>query len=111
MSFSESPLMDAALMAFDEINAEGGVLGHRVVPLVEDCASDAETYALKSRRLIEKQVILGPGTWSVGHLALAWMPAVVAIGLFYLLPIRVEKGRARQARAVVERHLRQRDST
>jgi urea transport system substrate-binding protein len=50
MSFSEAPLVDAALMAFDEINQGGGVLGSKIVPLVEDCGSDADTYALKTRR-------------------------------------------------------------
>ena len=51
MSFSEAPLVDAALMAFDEINRSGGVLGCQVRPRVEDCCSDADTYALKTRRL------------------------------------------------------------
>jgi urea transport system substrate-binding protein len=51
MSFSESPLVDAALMAFDEINAGGGIMGRRIQPLVEDCASDPATYALKTRKL------------------------------------------------------------
>lgn len=57
MSFSESPLVDAALMAFDEINGAGGVLGRQVVPIVEDCASDADTYAVKTSRLIKKNKI------------------------------------------------------
>lgn len=58
MSFSESPLVDAVLMAFDEINRLwGGVLGAQVVPIVEDCASDAETYAIKTKRLIKRNRI------------------------------------------------------
>ena len=58
MSFSEAPLVDAAMMAFDEINAAGGVLGSEIVPLVEDCRSDAEVYAAKTRRLIQKEGLL-----------------------------------------------------
>lgn len=54
MSFSESALVDATLMAFDDINAAGGVLGAQVKPLVEDCRSDAEVYALKTKRLIKR---------------------------------------------------------
>ncbi len=55
MSFSEAPLVDAALMAFDEINRTGGVLGRLVKPLVVDCASHAETYAAKTLRLNQKE--------------------------------------------------------
>ena len=55
MSFSEAPMVDAAIMAVDEINHAGGVLGSQVVPLVEDCRSDAEVYAARTRRLIEKE--------------------------------------------------------
>ena len=58
MSFSESPLVDATLMAFEEINQSGGILNSQIVPLVEDCASDAETYALKTLRLIQKKGLL-----------------------------------------------------
>ncbi|MGD9213986.1 MAG: transporter substrate-binding protein [Desulfobacteraceae bacterium] len=57
MSFSESPLVDAALMAFDEINHLGGVSGLQVTPIVEDCTSDAGTYAVKTTRLIKKNKI------------------------------------------------------
>ena len=55
MSFSEAPLVDAAVMACDEINQCGGVLGSEIVPLVEDCCSDAEKYAVKTQRLIQKK--------------------------------------------------------
>ncbi len=57
MSFSESPLVDAVLMAIDEINASGGIMGAQIVPIVEDCASDAETYAAKTSRLIKRNRI------------------------------------------------------
>lgn len=57
MSFSESPLVDATLMAIDEINQSGGVLGAKVVPMVEDCASKAEIYAQTTARLIKKNQI------------------------------------------------------
>jgi urea transport system substrate-binding protein len=57
MSFSESPLVDAALMAFDEINSSGGVLGAMTSPVVEDCAANAETYAVKTARLIKRKGI------------------------------------------------------
>jgi urea transport system substrate-binding protein len=57
MSFSESPLADAALMAFNEINHSGGVLGAEIKPVVEDCASEAELYARNTTRLIKRDGI------------------------------------------------------
>ncbi len=90
MSFSESPLMDAAMMAFDEINAGGGVLGHRVVPLVEDCASDAETYALKSRHLIEKQGVVDFfGCWTSSSRK-AVKPVMEAANALLWYPVQYE---------------------
>ena len=86
MSFSESPLVDAALMAIDEINQSGGVLGAQVKPIVEDCASDAETYNLKATRLIKRNGIVHFfGCWTSAsrkavkpvveaHNALLWYP-------------------------------------
>jgi urea transport system substrate-binding protein len=58
MSFSEAPLVDAALMAFDEINQNGGILGVKVRPVVEDCQSEPETYAFKAQRLNQKEGIV-----------------------------------------------------
>lgn len=53
MAISEVAIKDVVLMAIDEINAEGGLLGGRkVVPIVEDPASDWPTFAEKSKKLI-----------------------------------------------------------
>ena len=40
MAISETVLKDVALMAIDEINAKGGVLGKKIEPTVVDPASD-----------------------------------------------------------------------
>ena len=48
----ESTLHDAALMAIEEINAEGGVHGRQLRPIIEDPASDPATYADRARRLM-----------------------------------------------------------
>lgn len=39
MAISETPLKDVALMAIDDINAKGGVLGKKLEPVVVDPAS------------------------------------------------------------------------
>lgn len=40
MAISETPLKDVALMAIDDINAKGGVLGKKLEPVVVDPASN-----------------------------------------------------------------------
>jgi urea ABC transporter urea binding protein len=52
MAISETPLVDAAIMAIAEINQSGGVLGHQVKAIVEDGASDPEIFAEKAESLI-----------------------------------------------------------
>lgn len=65
MAISETSLRDAALMAIDEINASGGVLGRKVVPIVEDGQSDWPTFAEKSKKLLlEDKVCSVFGCWT-----------------------------------------------
>jgi urea transport system substrate-binding protein len=52
MAISETSLRDAELMAIEEINAKGGVLGKKLVPVIEDGASDWPTFAEKAKKLI-----------------------------------------------------------
>ncbi|GAA1079175.1 urea ABC transporter substrate-binding protein [Nocardiopsis composta] len=52
MAISEVTVRDAVLLAIGELNAAGGVLGRRVVPVVEDGASDEVTFAEKARKLL-----------------------------------------------------------
>ncbi|GAB3112759.1 urea ABC transporter substrate-binding protein [Streptomyces calidiresistens] len=52
MAISEVTVRDALLLAIEEINADGGVLGRRVEPISEDGASDWPTFAEKSEKLI-----------------------------------------------------------
>jgi urea transport system substrate-binding protein len=52
MAISEVSVRDAELLAIDEINAKGGVLGKQLVPSVEDGASDWPTFAEKAQKLI-----------------------------------------------------------
>lgn len=54
MAISEVSLRDAEMMAIDEINANGGVLGKKIEPIVEDGASDWPTYAEKARKLLQE---------------------------------------------------------
>ena len=54
MAISETVLKDTVLMAIDEINAKGGVLGKKLEPVVVDPASNWPLFAEKARQLISK---------------------------------------------------------
>ncbi len=65
MAISEVPLQDAELLAIDQINASGGVLGKQIVPVQEDGASDPSTFAQKATKLIEEdKVVTVFGGWT-----------------------------------------------
>ncbi|WP_422653046.1 urea ABC transporter substrate-binding protein [Caldicellulosiruptor sp. DIB 104C] len=65
MSISEVSLRDAELMAIEEINNNGGVLGKKLEPIVEDGASDWPTFAEKAKKLLQKdKVAVIFGCWT-----------------------------------------------
>ncbi|GAA3034381.1 urea ABC transporter substrate-binding protein [Streptosporangium longisporum] len=57
MAISEVTVRDAELLAVEEINAAGGVLGKKLVPVVEDGASDWPTFAEKATKLIRQDKV------------------------------------------------------
>ena len=57
MAISEVSLRDVVLMAVDEINASGGVLGKQIEPVVVDPASDWDLFAEKSKDLLLKEKV------------------------------------------------------
>ncbi len=65
MAISETSLKDVVLMAIDEINAKGGVLGKKVVPVVVDPASNWDLFAEKAKELLLKdKVAVVFGCWT-----------------------------------------------
>jgi urea transport system substrate-binding protein len=65
MAISEVSVKDATLLAIEEINAAGGVLGRPLEPVIEDGASDWPTFAEKARKLIEQdEVPVVFGCWT-----------------------------------------------
>ncbi|MEX1018370.1 MAG: urea ABC transporter substrate-binding protein [Litorilinea sp.] len=54
MSISEVSVKDATLLAIEEINANGGIMGRMLEPVIEDGASDWPTFAEKARKLIQQ---------------------------------------------------------
>ncbi len=65
MAISEVSVKDATLLAIQEINANGGVLGRQLEPIIEDGASDWPTFAEKARKLIQQDgVAVVFGCWT-----------------------------------------------
>jgi len=65
MAISEKSVVDAEMLAIDEINAAGGVLGKKIEPIQEDGASDWPTFAEKATKLIDQdQVATIFGCWT-----------------------------------------------
>src|SRR6187431_1390243 len=65
MAISETVLKDVALMAIEEINAKGGVMGHKIEAVVVDPASNWPLFAEKARQLISQdKVAVTFGCWT-----------------------------------------------
>lgn len=57
MAISEVSVKDAEMMAIEEINAAGGVLGKKIEPVVEDGASDWPKFAEKAKKLLQNDKV------------------------------------------------------
>jgi urea transport system substrate-binding protein len=57
MVISEKPLVDALQFAIEEINASGGINGHRIEAVIRDCRSDATYCAQQAEQLITQDKV------------------------------------------------------
>ncbi len=57
MAISEISVKDAEMMAIEEINAAGGVLGKKIEPVIEDGASDWPKFAEKAKKLLQSDKV------------------------------------------------------
>ena len=65
MAISETVLKDTVLMAIDEINAKGGLLGKQLEAVVVDPASNWPLFAEKAKQLIgQDKVVVTFGCWT-----------------------------------------------
>ncbi|OON93467.1 MAG: urea ABC transporter substrate-binding protein [Candidatus Epulonipiscioides saccharophilum] len=55
MAISEKSVRDAEVLAIEEINATGGILGQQIEYIEEDGASDPSTFATKAEKLIDSE--------------------------------------------------------
>ncbi len=90
MSISETTVRDSTLMAIEEINAAGGVLGRQLEPIVEDGASDWPTFAEKATKLLlEDGVAVIFGGWTSASRK-AMLPVVEANNGLLFYPVQYE---------------------
>src|SRR5512145_3103964 len=65
MAISETVLKDTVLMAIEEINAKGGVMGAKIEPVIVDPASNWPLFAEKARQLLtQDKVAVVFGCWT-----------------------------------------------
>lgn len=57
MAISEESVRDAEVLAIEEINVAGGVLGKQITYVEEDGASDPSTFATKAEKLIDSEKV------------------------------------------------------
>jgi urea ABC transporter urea binding protein len=90
MADSERPLVDAALLAIEEVNAAGGLLGTRVEAVVADGRSEPAVFGREAGRLL--------GTEGVAHVFGCWTSSarkavrreVEAAGALLWYPVQYE---------------------
>ncbi len=90
MSISETAVHDAELLAIEEINASGGVMGKQLEVVIEDGASDWPTFAEKARKLLqEDEVAVVFGGWTSASRK-AMLPVFEANNGLLFYPVQYE---------------------
>lgn len=90
MAISETAVRDATLLAIEEINAAGGVLGKQLEPIVEDGASDWPTFAEKAQKLIQSdEVSVVFGGWTSASRK-AMLPVFEGLNGLLFYPVQYE---------------------
>jgi urea transport system substrate-binding protein len=90
MSISEVAVKNSELLAIDEINAKGGVLGKQIEPVVEDGASDWPTFADKAQKLlsVDKVAVVFGGWTSASRKAM--LPVFEGLDGLLFYPVQYE---------------------
>jgi len=90
MAISETVLKDTVLMAIEEINAKGGVLGKKLEPVVVDPASNWPLFAEKTKQLLgQDKVAVIFGCWtSVSRKSV--LPVVEEMNGLLFYPVQYE---------------------
>ncbi len=90
MAISEQPVINATLLAIEEINAQGGLLGRKVEAVIADGKSDEEVFANQAARLISQEgVDVIFGCWTSASRK-AVLPVVESLDHLLIYPVQYE---------------------
>ena len=90
MAISEQTVRDALLMAADEINAAGGIMGKQIEPVNEDGASDPPVFAEKMQKLLTSDCVAAVfGGWTSASRK-AMLPVVEGNNGLLFYPVQYE---------------------
>jgi len=90
MATSEQPVVDGCLLAIEQLNASGGVLGRPVEAVVRDGASDPAIFARMAERLIEEDEVSAIfGCWTSASRKEV-KPVVERLGSVLFYPVQYE---------------------
>lgn len=90
MAISETSVRDSEMLAINEINAAGGVLGKKIVVVQEDGASEPQIFAEKARKLIQNDKVATIfGCWTSASRK-AVKPVVEENGALLWYPVQYE---------------------
>ncbi len=90
MAISEQTVRDSLAMAAEEINADGGILGKKIEPVVEDGASDPAIFAEKIEKLLTGDCVAAVfGGWTSASRK-AMLPVVEADNGLLFYPVQYE---------------------
>ncbi len=90
MSISEQTVRDSLKLAAEEINADGGILGKKIVPVEEDGASDPAVFAEKIGKLLTSDCVAAVfGGWTSASRK-AMLPVVESNNGLLFYPVQYE---------------------
>ncbi|HTW15940.1 MAG TPA: urea ABC transporter substrate-binding protein [Nocardioides sp.] len=90
MAISEQTVRDSLLLAAEEINAAGGILGKQIEPVEEDGASDPAVFAEKIEKLLTSDCVAAVfGGWTSASRK-AMLPVVEGANGLLFYPVQYE---------------------
>jgi urea transport system substrate-binding protein len=90
LAVDERHVVDATLLAIDEINAAGGLLGHHLKVVLRDGFSDEKIFASEMQRMLtQDKVDVVFGCWTSGSRK-AVLPALASNNGLLFYPVQYE---------------------
>jgi urea transport system substrate-binding protein len=90
MAISEQTVRDSLILASEEINADGGILGHQIEYIEEDGQSEPSIFAEKINKLLEEDGVAAVfGGWTSASRK-AMLPVVEGLNGLLFYPVQYE---------------------